>query len=305
MLKPAGIIPAMITPFNREQQLDEAALRQLTRRFVNAGVHGLFGLGTNGEFFSLTTDEKLRVAEILLEEAGGRLPVYIGAGCAGTLETIRLAVRLEQMGADALTLITPYFLTFTQQELIGHFQAVAAATNLPIVLYNIPARTGNSLQPKTVAELSQVPHIVGIKDSSGSFDTILQLLELAGPDFAVLAGTDSLILPTLLAGGQGAVAATANVFPEVLLSIYELWSEGRVVEAEQEQRKLRALRSAFSLGTLPSVLKEAMNMIGLPAGEPRLPVQPLSPSTRAELQAVMSRYAEQGAMSPKASLKQV
>ncbi|MEI7025565.1 4-hydroxy-tetrahydrodipicolinate synthase [Paenibacillus sp. y28] len=290
MLQPTGIIPAMITPFDSNQHIDEAALRQLVRRLMGANVHGLFCLGTNGEFFSLTADEKLRVAEIVIEEAKGQLPVYVGAGCASTQETVWLATRLEQMGADALSVITPYFLTFTQQELIRHYRTVAEATGLPIVLYNIPARTGNALQPKTVQALRDLPTIVGIKDSSGSFDTILQYVELSGPDFAVLAGTDSLILPTLMAGGHGAIAATANVFPEIVASIYDLWKEGKLEEAELSQRQLRALRASFSLGTLPSVLKEAMNMIGLPAGQPRLPVEPLASAAKAELQKVMDEY---------------
>ncbi|MDQ0875250.1 4-hydroxy-tetrahydrodipicolinate synthase [Paenibacillus sp. V4I3] len=294
MLKPAGIIPAMITPFDETQNINESALRQLVRRFIDASVHGLFCLGTNGEFFALTIEEKLRVAEIVIEEAQGRLPIYVGAGCVGTKETAQLAASLEQMGADALSIITPYFLAFTQQELIEHFRTVAEATALPIILYNIPARTGNSLLPRTVMELSKVPNIVGIKDSSGSFDNILQILELCEPDFAVLAGTDSLILPTLMAGGHGAIAATANVFPEVVSSIYDLWMQGKPEEAELSQRKLRALRSAFSLGTLPSVLKEVMNMIGLPAGEPRLPVQSLTPSAKGELRIVMDRYMGEG-----------
>ncbi|MGO4497240.1 4-hydroxy-tetrahydrodipicolinate synthase [Paenibacillus sp. 2RAB27] len=294
MLKPAGIIPAMITPFDDNQKINESALRLFVRRFIAANVHGLFCLGTNGEFFTLTMEEKLRVAEIVIEEAQGRVPIYVGAGCVGTQETAQLAARLEQMGADALSIITPYFLTFTQQELIGHFRTVAEATKLPILLYNIPARTGNTLLPKTVMELSKVPNIVGIKDSSGSFDNILQVLELCDPDFAVLAGTDSLILPTLMAGGHGAIAATANVFPEVVRSIYDLWLQGKTEEAELSQRKLRALRSSFSLGTLPSVLKEVLNMLGLPAGEPRLPVQPLSPTAKAELKTVMDPYVSEG-----------
>ncbi|CAN7630415.1 4-hydroxy-tetrahydrodipicolinate synthase [Paenibacillus sp. LjRoot153] len=294
MLKPAGIIPAMITPFDDNQNINESALRLFVRRFITANVHGLFCLGTNGEFFTLTMEEKLRVAEIVIEEAQGRVPIYVGAGCVGTQETAQLAARLEQMGADALSIITPYFLTFTQQELIGHFRTVAEATKLPILLYNIPARTGNTLLPKTVMELSKVPNIVGIKDSSGSFDNILQVLEQCDPDFAVLAGTDSLILPTLMAGGHGAIAATANVFPEVVRSIYDLWLQGKPEEAELSQRKLRALRSAFSMGTLPSVLKEVLNMLGLPAGDPRLPVQPLSPTAKAELKIVMDPYVSAG-----------
>ena len=294
MLKPAGIIPAMITPFDDKQNINESALRLFVRRFIAANVHGLFCLGTNGEFFTMTIEEKLRVAEIVIEEAQGRVPIYVGAGCVGTQETAQLAARLEQMGADALSIITPYFLTFTQQELIGHFRTVAEATKLPILLYNIPARTGNTLSPRTVMELSKVPNIVGIKDSSGSFDNILQMLELCEPDFAVLAGTDSLILPTLMAGGNGAIAATANVFPEVVSSIYDLWLQGKLEEAELSQRKLRALRSAFSLGTLPSVLKEVMNILGLPAGEPRLPIQPITPTAKTELRIMMDQYLSEG-----------
>ncbi|MCR8631225.1 4-hydroxy-tetrahydrodipicolinate synthase [Paenibacillus radicis (ex Xue et al. 2023)] len=294
MFKPAGIIPALITPFDAKQNIDEPALRQLVRRQIEAKVHGLFCLGTNGEFFSLTEDEKLRVAEIVIEEARGKLPVYVGAGCITTQETVSLAVRLEQMGADALSVITPYFLTFTQQELIAHYRTVAEATRLPIILYNIPARTGNSLHPKTVEELSKVPNIVGIKDSSGSFDTILQFIELGGPDFAVLAGADSLILATLMAGGHGAIASTANVFPEIVGSIYDLWKQGELEQAELSQRKLRALRNSFALGTLPSVLKEVMNEMGLPAGESRLPVQPLAASAKAEVRSMVERYKEEG-----------
>ncbi|MFD0676250.1 MULTISPECIES: 4-hydroxy-tetrahydrodipicolinate synthase [unclassified Paenibacillus] len=294
MFKPSGIIPALITPFDAKQNIDEPALRQLVRRQIEAKVHGLFCLGTNGEFFSLTEDEKLRVAEIVIEEARGKLPVYVGAGCITTQETVSLAVRLEQMGADALSVITPYFLTFTQQELIAHYRTVAEATRLPIILYNIPARTGNSLHPKTVEELSKVPNIVGIKDSSGSFDTILQFIELGGPDFAVLAGADSLILATLMAGGHGAIASTANVFPEIVGSIYDLWKQGELEQAELSQRKLRALRNSFALGTLPSVLKEVMNEMGLPAGESRLPVQPLAASAKAEVRSMVERYKEEG-----------
>lgn len=294
MLKPTGIIPALITPFDQNEKIDEAALRQLVQRQIEAKVHGLFCLGTNGEFFSMTADEKVQVAEIVIDEAKGKLPVYVGAGCVSTKETAELAVRLEKLGADALSVITPYFLAFTQQELIAHFRRVADETSLPVLLYNIPARTGNALQPKTVKELSAVPNIVGIKDSSGSFDTILQYIDSASPDFSVLAGTDSLILPTLMAGGTGAIAATANVFPEVVRCIYELWQAGKLQEAEMEQRKLRALRGSFGLGTLPSVLKEAMHLLGLPAGQSRMPVLPLTDAAKEQVKKVMEQYQAEG-----------
>jgi len=198
------------------------------------------------------------------------------------------------MGVDALSVITPYFLTFTQKELIDHYKTLADSTPLPILLYNIPARTANALQPATVAELSKIPNIVGIKDSSGSYDNILQYMDAAGADFSVLAGTDSLILSTLLAGGKGAIAATANLFPGLAVSIYENWKKGDIEEAEVSQRKLRAIRSAFQWGTLPSVLKEAMNMAGLSAGPCRMPVGPLTEERRESLRQVMQHYFDQG-----------
>jgi 4-hydroxy-tetrahydrodipicolinate synthase len=289
-----GIIPAMVTPFDRDEQLNEPALKEMTVRFVQAGVHGLFCLGTNGEFFSLTFDEKVRVAEIVAEASEGKVPVYAGAGCTSTAETIRLAQRLEAVGVQALSVITPYFLTYTQEELFRHFAQVAEATALPIVLYNIPARTSNALQPKTVARLAALPNIVGIKDSSGSFDTILQYIEQTPSSFAVLAGSDSLILATLMAGGKGAIAATANVFPETVVAIYENWMQGRYEQAEEAQRVLRDLRDAFTLGTLPSVLKAFLNRMGVPAGPSRSPAGPLSQQADNEMQLILAKYERQG-----------
>ncbi|WP_026326847.1 4-hydroxy-tetrahydrodipicolinate synthase [Paenibacillus ginsengihumi] len=296
MIIPQGILPALVTPFKDDESLDENALRQLVRRAVESGVHGLFCLGTNGEFFSLTTAEKLRITEIVVEEANGRVPVYAGAGGIGTNETKALIRDMAALGVDAVSVITPYFLSFTQQELRDHYLRLADSTALPIVLYNIPARTGNALAAKTVAELSKVPNIVGIKDSSGSFDNILQYIAVTEHDdrFSVLAGTDSLILPTLMSGGKGAISATANVFPKQVAAIYENWKKGDFVAAEKAQGVLRELRNRFGLGTLPSVLKEAMNMIGLPAGCSRLPVAPLTAQARAELAMTMQAYRDQG-----------
>lgn len=294
MLEIKGIIPAMVTPFNHQVEIDEKALREMVNRYIDAGVHGLFCLGTNGEFFNLSFDEKLTIAQVVIDETRGRVPVYAGAGCPGTEETRRLAQRLEQAGADALSVITPYFLTYTQPELQYHFEAVAENTSLPIVLYTIPARTGNTLTVQTVANLAERPNIVGIKDSSGSFDNILQLIDRTPDSFSVLAGTDSLILSGLMSGAKGAIAATANIFPSTVVSIYEHWSRGEYEQAEQAQRVLRELRAAFALGTLPSVLKAVLDEIGLSAGPSRRPVAPLTPEALKEVRRMVANYAEKG-----------
>ncbi|WJH33830.1 dihydrodipicolinate synthase family protein [Paenibacillus sp. CC-CFT747] len=213
MLKPEGIIPAMVTPFTEDGSLNEPAVRQLIEHLLKAGVHGIFVLGTNGEFFSMTEEEKVELVRIAADAIGGRVPLYAGAGTITTAGTARLARKLEEAGADALSVITPYFVPVTQAEMKRHYEAVAASVENPILLYNIPSRTGVTLEVETVAALAVLPNVVGIKDSSGNFEYVLQLIHRTGPSFAVMAGTDSLILPTLLAGGTGAVAASANAAP--------------------------------------------------------------------------------------------
>lgn len=302
MLKPQGIIPAMITPFTNEQELDEQGIRKLVRTLADAGVHGLFCLGTNGEFFSLSYEEKTAVAEIAADELQGRIPLYVGVGHASTRETVRLARKAEEIGANALSVITPYFLPLTQQELYAHYRTVAESTPLPVLLYNIPARTGNALHPDTVAKLAEIPNIVGIKDSSGSIETIQQYLEAAPPEFAVMAGSDWMILPALLAGGRGAVASSANVLPQTVVGIYEGWLRGDIASAERCQRQLRALLAAFRRHTLPSVLKEALNQIGLPAGPARDPVSPADAGLKLELEQMIAKYHEQGLLPLRSSI---
>jgi 4-hydroxy-tetrahydrodipicolinate synthase len=290
MFKPEGIIPAMITPFTQNDEIDEQAIRLLVNRFIEAGAHGIFCLGTNGEFFSLTYDEKVRIAEIVMDEVSGRIPIYMGTGGITTRDVVKLSREMERIGINALSVITPYFLPFSQKELLQHYKTLSDSTSLPILLYNIPARTGVSLEPKTVAELSELPNIVGIKDSSGSFENILQYIERTHPEFSVLAGTDSLILWTLLAGGKGAIAATANIAPSLVVSIYEHWRKGELTEAHQLQNQLRTVRNAIQKGTLPAALKEAMNVLGLSVGRARDPVSEVSKETKEALQGLMTYF---------------
>lgn len=294
MFKPDGIIPAMVTPFNEEGEVNEVVLRKLVGNMIEAGCHGIFVLGSNGEFFSLTEEEKLRIATIAVDEANGRVPVYAGTGGNSTKETIGLTKKMEKIGVTAVSVITPYFVKLTQDELQNHFELIAEAVEIPIILYNIPGMTGNPISPATVKELAKIPNIVAIKDSSGNFDNVLKCLEAQSDDFTVLVGTDSLILPTLMAGGGGAIAATANFLPKVVVSIYDKWKSGDLEGAELEQRKLRAIRNAFPKGTLPSVLKEALNGIGLEVGPPRLPVKPLTEKVKQEVNEIVQSYIDSG-----------
>ena len=286
-----GIIPAMLTPLTKEQTVSVKGIQQLTNYLIESGVHGLFTLGTNGEFHLFSAEEKMKIAQSIIDEVNGRVPVIVGTGGNSTEEVIELSKKMEEIGADALSVITPYFISPTQEELIVHFEKIAEATSLPVLLYNIPPRTGVNLAPETVARLAKVPNIVGIKDSSGNFENIEQYIRVTKEDdFSVFAGTDSLILKTLMAGGVGAVAATANMIPDIVVSIYNSWLEGNIEEAQKAQEKLQPLRDTFKYGTLPSPLKKAVELYGIPVGPPKLPVSELSGDALEKVKEMVAGY---------------
>lgn len=273
-----GIIPPIITPMNQDETIHEQELRNQVNRLIKAGIHGIFPCGTNGEGYALEEKEKFRVLEIVIEETRGRIPVYAGTGCITTKETIRQSRIAEKMGADVLSVITPYFAAASQEELYEHYKALAQEVKIPIIMYNIPARTGNRLAPETVARLSKIENIAGVKDSSGNFDNLLQYIERTKKqkDFAVLSGNDSLILWNLMAGGTGGVAGCANVFPEVMVSIYEGFVENDLKKARNAQDSIRTFRDCFKYGNSNTVIKAAVEFLGYPVGKCRSPFNKLS-----------------------------
>lgn len=267
-----GIIPPIVTPMNEDESVNLEALRRLIDRQIKAGVHGIFALGTNGEFYILSAEEKEAVLEAAIDAVGGRVPVYAGTGCPGTRETIRFSRRAKDMGADILSIICPYFAAVSQNEIQEHFTAVAKAVDMPIVIYNMPARTGANIAPATIARLAQIDNIVAVKDSSGNFDNMLQYIEQTkGLDFTVLSGNDSLILWNLLAGGSGGIAGIANIYPHTLVSIYETFVAGDAAKAKEVQDSIRDIRSNFRFGNPNTIVKKAVNLLGYPAGPCRAP----------------------------------
>jgi 4-hydroxy-tetrahydrodipicolinate synthase len=290
MFKPEGIVTPIVTPMGDDERINETELRRQVNRLIASGVSGLFALGTNGEVYALSEAEKLQVLEIVVDETKKRVPVYAGTGCIGTRETIALSKTAAAAGADALSIVSPYFVAVSQEDLFRHYSAVAEAVDLPIVLYNMPARTGNNIDYTTVRRLAGHANIVGIKDSSGSFDNTLRYIEDTDPRLSVLAGNDSLILWTLLAGGSGAIAGWSNVYPELIVSIYTLWKEGRIKEANERQISIRPLRDVMRLGNPNSVVKRAMNLLGHPVGPAREPASGLDPRIDTELKKAFERY---------------
>ena len=286
-----GIYPALLTPMDENERVNEQVLKQLTNHLIDSGVHGLFALGTNGEFHALTTEEKVRVAHILVTESAGRVPVMVGTGGNNTAEAILLSQKMEQIGADVLSVITPFFIPPTQDELYHYFKEIADSVSIPVLLYNIPSKTGVNLEADTVKRLASHPQIIGVKDSSGKFDTILSYIEAAqGEDFSVFAGTDSLILKTLKAGGQGAVAATANALPKVVVSIYDYFKNDELDKAEEAQQALQPLRDTFALGSIPAPLKKATELFGIPVGPPRSPIKPVNEEAMTKIKKMVQSY---------------
>lgn len=274
MLECQGIITAMVTPMQSNQEIDLIATRKLVNYLINKEVNGLFILGTNGEAHVLTHDEKITFAEFVINETNGRVPVYVGVGENSTKESVKLAVEMEVLGADALSVITPYFEPPTQDELIAHYEAIANEVNIPIIIYNMPKKTGVNVAPETLKKLSNVKNIIGIKDSSGSLDNMLAYLHVTkDQDFSVLSGSDSLILDLLKQGGKGGVSSISNFLTDIILDIYRYWKHGDFEHAQEKQLEIEDFRGVLKLGTIPTVLKASLNLVNIEVGPTRLPAK--------------------------------
>ncbi|WP_306569184.1 4-hydroxy-tetrahydrodipicolinate synthase [Faecalispora jeddahensis] len=293
-----GIITPILTPMNSDESVHLDELRNQIDRLLEGGVHGLFPFGTNGEGYILNEKEKIEVLEATIDQVKGRVPVYAGSGCISTIDTIRMSKKAQELGADVLSIITPSFALASQKELYDHYVEVAKHVDIPIVLYNIPARTGNKLLPETVAKLAKdVDVIMGAKDSSGDWDNLLAYITLTkelDKDFRILSGNDSLILPCLKAGGAGGIAGCANVYPHVLASIYDLFQTGKLEEAEVAQDSIASFRAVFKYGNPNTVVKKAVSLLGYPVGDCRRPFNYLCDEGIEALKLVLKENADKG-----------
>jgi 4-hydroxy-tetrahydrodipicolinate synthase len=234
----------------------------------------------------------------VIDEVGGRVPVYAGTGCISTKETIEQCKMAEAAGADVLSVITPSFAAASQDELYEHYKTVAAAVDLPIVLYNIPARTGNAIAPATVGKLARIDNIVGAKDSSGNFANILAYIDAGksrpSGDFAVLSGNDQLIIWSLLAGGAGGIAGCANVYPHTLASVYDLFMEGKIEEAKTANASIASFRGCFKYGNPNTIVKTAVALLGYDVGKCRAPFNQVPAEGIEAIKKVLAENAAKG-----------
>ncbi|GAA4337382.1 4-hydroxy-tetrahydrodipicolinate synthase [Pigmentiphaga soli] len=287
-----GVVPAMATPFTADERFDEARTRELIEDYIACGVHGISVAGSQGEFFALDEAEHLRLLEIAVETVAGRVPVYAGTGGVTTRAAVRVTKAAKAIGVDLALVITPYFVQPTQPELVEHYTAIAAATDLPVMLYNNPPRTSVNVLPATLARsMREAPTIVGIKDSSGDVTQSVEYKLLTDRRALLFSGRDTIALSLLVHGGEGTISPAANVFPRLMLKLYDAFRRGDLAEAVRISDIFAPLREAWALGSFPVVIKEAMAMAGRDAGPTRAPVRPLAADRRERLREVVERIA--------------
>lgn len=291
--KITGVLTAIVTPFTAEGDYNEPAMRQQIQRQLAAG-NGIFCGGTNGEFFVLNQQEKLAVTRTCVEEVAGKAFVVAHIGELSTRETIRLGRQVAALGVDAVSVITPWFVPLKQQELIAHYEAVADALDVPLFLYNIPARTGNTLQPDTVRKLAAHPNIIGIKDSAGSYESLSGFLKAAEgmENFDVLNGPDSLIHQGFVEGCSACISGLANVAPKEINAIWARFSAGDIEGSRQAQENVTGLRTdLYSVAFSPAAVKKAVALMGHDVGESRYAVR-FSAEEEQRIRQIVNQYTQ-------------
>jgi 4-hydroxy-tetrahydrodipicolinate synthase len=282
-----GCGTALVTPFRKDQSLDEETLRKLIRRQIKAGIDFLVPCGTTGESPTLTHVEHLRVIEITLEEAKGKVPVLAGAGGYNTAEVIELAKELSRMGADGILSVTPYYNKPTQEGLVQHFKAIAKAVSLPIVVYSIQGRTGVNIEPATLRRLAEIDNIVGVKEASGNIGQMATVIDYVPERFAVFSGDDAITIPLVALGGRGVISVVANEIPAEFSKLTKLALAGDFAGARAIQRQWFALMEVNFCEVNPGPVKAAMGMMGLLEPVFRLPMVPPAAASTARIEAVL------------------
>ncbi len=284
-----GSFVAIVTPF-KNGKVDATALRGLIEFHIENGTHGIVPCGTTGESATLNHAEHAEVIGIAVETCKGRIPVLAGTGSNATHEAVELTQRAQKLGADGALLITPYYNKPTQEGLYQHFSAVAKETDLPIMLYNVPSRTAVNMEPSTVARLSAIKNIIGVKEASGSLVQVSEIIDSCGPDFLLISGEDALTWPILAIGGKGAISVTANLVPDKCAKMWQAAKEGDVATAKALHYELLKLNDILFIETNPIPVKAALVLMGKIENEFRPPLCPPTKEHLEQLTAVLKAY---------------
>jgi len=282
-----GCGTALVTPFTRSGALDEAAIRRLVKRQIDGGVHFLVPCGTTGENPTLSRAEHLRAVELVIEEANGRVPVLAGAGGYNTREIVELAAEMQRLGADGLLSVTPYYNKPTAEGLYQHFRAIAESTRLPIVVYNVPGRTGCNVEPRTLARLATIPNVVGVKEASGNLSQVCDVCRVVPGDFIVLSGDDPLTLPMMAVGAKGVISVASNEVPHEMAQMVEAAERNDFAAARAIHAQLLPLMQVNFTESNPIPVKAAMAAMGLIEEAYRLPMVPPKPESRENILTVL------------------
>lgn len=289
-----GIITPIVTPFNRdkEQSINYKATEDLINHLIEKGVNGIFILGSNGEFHVIDEEEKVEFAKKVIEIVNHRVPVFVGTGACSTKETIRLSKKMEEVGADALSVISPYFIKPSDEELYNHFKDVADSVKIPIVLYNIPKLTGGNISKEVAERLAEIDNIRAIKDSSGELENLKGYIEAGrSKEFNVLVGSDSKISEGYSLGATGAIAGTSNVITEVLVKLDKALKTNAIDEAKKLQADIDVLRDVLKLGTVPSIMKRSVELAKIAeVGPARKPVREVNQKADEKIKEMLNYY---------------
>jgi 4-hydroxy-tetrahydrodipicolinate synthase len=283
-----GCGTALVTPFARDESVDEAAVRRLARRQIDAGIHFLVPVGTTGESPTLSEDERVRIVQLVVEEANGRVPVLAGAGGYDTREVIHVGRRMKAVGATGLLSVTPYYNKPTPEGLFQHYSAIAGDVDLPVIVYNVPGRTGCNVDVATLVRLSSVPNIVGVKEASGNMSQIVEVCRAVPDSFIVLSGDDALTLPVMALGGHGIVSVSANEAPAAMTRMVEFAEANDFASARRIHQRLMPLLSANFIEPNPIPVKAAMAHMGLLEEVYRLPMVPPRPESRRRIEEALA-----------------
>lgn len=284
------IVTAMVTPFDENGEIDFAATRNLINHLIANGSDGLVVAGTTGESPTLSNEEKVKLFRFTVEVVNRRVPVIAGTGSNNTRESIELTMQAEDAGVDGIMLVTPYYNNPCQEGLYQHFKTIAAATSLPIMLYNIPGRSVVNMSVETTIRLSQIPNIVAIKEASGKLDAMAEIIERTPDGFSLYSGDDALTLPVLSIGGTGVVSVSAHVLGNEMQTMIRNFKIGNTAEAASNHRRLLPMMKALFAAPNPSPVKAALNLKGIPVGGVRLPMIPLNEEQQRSLQQALSMY---------------
>jgi len=284
-----GTYTALVTPF-KGGEVDEQGVRELVEFQIENGVDGLVPAGTTGESPTLTHAEHIRVIQVCVEAARGRVPILAGTGSNSTQEALDLSRSAKEVGADALLVVAPYYNRPSQRGLVLHYQAILEQVQLPLVVYNIPSRTGVNVEPETLGIIKKSGNLAGIKEAAGSTDQVSRMLEVLGAGFVVLSGDDSLALPFLSVGARGVISVVSNIVPKEMVGLVQAYLGGRHAEALELHRKLFPLMRALFIETNPAPVKTAMGLLGRCSGDLRLPLAPLTESNLARLRDALQSF---------------